>query len=168
MRERISSASIIERTAISEATEMRISGRRMLGEVDIAGEANEQPNGSLPLLRDLGRRVERTRRGDKRAKAAVHAPLRTELLRTRGLQARAGGGAGRQLAKRGFGRQLATAQRESQSIAGHRIDKACRIAGEKQSRIANGLAIDRKRPERRDLRYLPGACEALTQDWIAP
>src|SRR5881296_2799182 len=130
MRERISSASIISSTAISDASEMRISGLRMLSDVDIARKTNEEADRRLPLPRHLRRHVKRARRADQRAQAAVHAPFRLELARARGLETGAGGNACGQLAERRFRRQLAAAQREPQSVAGHRIDEAGRIAGE--------------------------------------
>ena len=73
-RERISSASIISSTAISEATEMMISGLRMLSDVDVARETNEEPDRSVPLLRHVRRGADRARRGDKRKRGVMPFP----------------------------------------------------------------------------------------------
>ncbi len=47
----------------------------------------------------------------------------------------------------GGGGELAAADREAQSVAGHRIDEAGGVAGEQQTVDRRGRDVDRERPE---------------------
>ncbi len=52
--------------------------------------------------------------------------------------------------------QFGAREGEVQAVAGHRIDKPGRVAGEKQARLPCRLRIDRHRAEHRRCRYRPG------------
>ena len=62
-----------------------------------------------------------------------------------------------------FGRQLAAAKREPQSVARHRIDEAGGIARQQQSGTAGRCGIDGQRSERRDVRHLPRAARSAAR-----
>ncbi len=111
----------------------------------IAGVPNDRFERRRHDARGDGRCRNAARRGDQRANGAIESPLRAESATTARGQLEVGVGRARsalQNLERDGGGQFRASERQSQAVAGHRIDEAGRIAGQQQARA-------RRRPRRR-------------------
>ena len=106
-------------------------------------------------------------RRNERSKRPVQPPFPGKVAKPGPLQPIKRRHGGFEFTQRRFCGQLSASQRESQTVARHRVDKTGRIACEQKAGASGSRRFDRERTECHDVRDPPGAGKPFLHDRFA-